>query len=348
MAIDLLGDKVVPDLDEIEHCLEVGRPAVLSIAARRGGDRSTRAIIRGWQRGSYVLLDIPDDSGLGVGPRVGDRCKLRFLADGDACSLDATLIDLGIGSHFSYIKIAWPHAVTLTRVRKHQRVHVHLPCSVRRDTGNPISGEIQDISAGGCRISLEKPIPQGVFITVEFQLPDVPAPINVSAEICATGMFPSAAWLGCRFVDVPDDIRYTIDFFVATTAASLRANQPRTNQVLVISPDLAQAASLKQALASQGHDVIIAPNIIDGFFWLRACSPALLLIHANPVPFRGTDVLVALRAIPAFSTTPIVLYGGPLENQKAVLDAGANQYLPAAAQVQELVTAVAAHLKPKP
>jgi CheY-like chemotaxis protein len=336
----------MPDLDEIERCLEVGRPVVFSISTRRSADRSTRAIVRGWLRGSYVLLDIPDESGLGVGPRIGDQCKLRFLAEGDACGLDATLIDLGSGSHFSYVKIAWPHAFMLTRVRKHQRVHVHIPCTVQVETGNPVSGEVQDISTGGCRIALEHPLSQGSRVSIVFELPGAGAPVTVAAEICAVGSFPGGAWLGCKFVDIIDELRYSIDFFIATTAANLRSTAQHSNCILIVNPDLSQVATLKQALATQGYDVTTAPNMIDGAFWLRASSPSLLLMHAEPKPFRGIDVLISLRSMPAFAAMPVVLYGGSPNDQKAALDAGATQYLPSSAQVQELVAAVVTSLKP--
>ncbi|NUM55259.1 MAG: PilZ domain-containing protein [Candidatus Hydrogenedentes bacterium] len=331
-------------MDDIERCLEVGRPAVLSITAWRGGERSARAIIRGWQRGSYVLLDIPDESGLGVGPRVGDPCKLRFLADGDACGLDATMIDLGSGSHFSYVKVAWPHAVTMTRVRKHQRVHVHIPCKVQVETGLPLEGEIHDMSAGGCRVALDRPLPQHTNVTIEFVLPGNASPIAAKAETCAVGAFPGGAWLGCKFVDIADDVRYAIDFFVATSAANLRIGSQLSNRILLIYPDLAQAAPLKQALASQGYDVTSAPNLIDGFFWLRASSPSLLLMHAEPMPFRGLDAVKSIRAIPAFENLPIILFGGSQNDRNEAMHAGVTQYLPSSAQVQELVTAVTSAL----
>jgi len=336
----------MPDLDDIERCLEVGRPAVLSVAVRRGAERSARAIIRGWQRGSYVLLDIPDATGLGVGPRIGDQCKLRFLADGDACGLDATLIDLGSGSHFSYVKVAWPHAMTLSRVRRHQRVQVRIPCTVQVETGNPIEGEIQDLSAGGCRIAIDRPLAQGSRITVVFQLPGNPAPFTAAAETCAAGAFPGGAWLGCKFVDADDAERYAIDFFVATAAANLRTAPHHAKRVLVVDPGLQQAATLKQALVSSGCDVTTAPNVIDAFFWLRAATPAVLVLHADPKPFRGIDVVAALRAVPAFAGISIVLYGGAPNDRDAALGAGAAHYFPSSAQVQELVTAVTACLAP--
>lgn len=335
----------MPDLDDIERCLEVGRPAVLSVAVRRG-EVSARAIIRGWQRGSYVLLDIPDDTGLGVGPRVGDRCKLRFLADGDACGLDATLIDLGSGSHFSYVRVAWPHAVTLTRVRRHQRVQVHIPCTVQIETGNPIEGEIHDISAGGCRVALDRALPQGSRISVSFTLPGNAAPCSIAAETCAAGAFPGGAWLGCKFVDATEELRYAIDFFVATAAANLRAAPHHANRVLVVDPGLQQAATLKQALVSSGCDVTTAPNVVDAFFWLRAATPVVLVLHADPKPFRGIDVVTSLRAMPTFAGVSIVLYGGAPADRDAALAVGAAHYLTSSAQVQELVTAVTACLAP--
>lgn len=334
------------DLEEIERCLDVGRPAVLTISAKRGGEATARAIIRGWQRGSYVLLDIPDDSGLGAGPRVGDSCRLRFLAEGDACGLDATLIDLGSGSHFSYIKVAWPHKLTMTRVRKHQRVHVNLPCTVHLGAGDPIPGEIQDISAGGCRVAIERALPQRVQISVHFSLPGIAQPVNQPAETCASGAFAGGAWIGCKFTDISDELRYDIDFFVATSAANLRIGSQRENRVLIVHTDLAQVAPLRQALSAQGFEVTVAHNMLDGFFWLRASTPSVVMLHTDLKPFRGLDVVTSLRAVPAFATLPVVLFGGTDPDQAAAVKAGATQYLVSSAQIQELVAAVVTSIKP--
>ena len=334
------------DLDEIERCLDVGRPAVLTISAKRGGEVTARAIIRGWQRGSYLLLDIPDDTGLGAGPRIGDSCRLRFLADGDACGLDATLIDLGSGSHFSYIKIAWPHNITMSRVRKHQRVQVNLPCTIHLGAGDPIPGEIQDISAGGCRVAIDREVPQRVQISVRFSLPGIAQPVNQPAETCAAGAFVGGAWIGCKFIDVSDELRYEIEFFVTTAAANLRIGPQGGNRVLIIHPDLAQIAPLRQALSTQGYDVTVAHNMLDGFFWLRAGTPSALILHSDLKPFRSLDVITSLRALPAFATFPVILFGGTDTDQSAAIKAGATQYLVASAQVQELVAAVVTSIKP--
>jgi len=334
------------DLDDIERCLDVGRPAVLTISAKRGGEATARAVIRGWQRGSYVLLDIPDDTGLGSGPRVGDTCRLRFLAEGDACGLDATLIDLGSGSHFSYIKIAWPHKLTMTRVRKHARVQVNLPCTVHLGTGDPIPGEIQDISAGGCRLSIDRPLPQRVQINVHFSLPGNAQPVNQPAETCASGVFVGGAWIGCKFTDISEELRYDIEFFVATTAANLRIGSQTGNRILIMHPDLAQIAPLRQALSTQGYEVTVAHNVLDGFFWLRAGMPSAVMLHADLKPFRGMDVVTSLRALPAFAALPVVLFGGSDADQAAAVKAGVTQYLVSSAQVQELVAAVVSSIKP--
>ena len=334
------------DLDDIERCLDVGRPAVLSISAKRGGEATARAIIRGWQRGSYVLLDIPDETGLGAGPRVGDSCRLRFLAEGDACGLDATVIDLGSGSHFSFVKIAWPHNVTMTRVRKHQRVQVNLPCTVHLGAGDPIPGEIQDISAGGCRLAIDRPLPQRVQINVHFTLPGKTQELNQPAETCASGAFVGGAWIGCKFTDISEELRYDIDFFVATTAANLRIGSQSGNRILIIHTALAEVAPLRQALSTQGYDVTVAHNVLDGFFWLRASTPSVVMLHADLKPFRGLDILTSLRALPAFETLPVIIFGGTDADQSAALKAGASQYLVSSAQVQELVAAVVTSINP--
>jgi DNA-binding response OmpR family regulator len=103
---------------------------------------------------------------------------------------------------------------------------------------------------------------------------------------------------------------------------------------------------LRQALSTQGFDVTVAHNVLDGFFWLRAGTPSVVMFHTDLKPFRGLDVITSLRALPAFTTLPVILFGGSDTDQSAALKAGATQYLVSSAQVQELVAAVVTSIKP--
>lgn len=327
------------DLDAVERCLEVGRPAVLHIRSRRGAEISSRMIIRGWQRGSYILLDLPGDSGLDIGPRPGDACALRFLADGDACRLDSTLLDLGSGRHFSYVRIAWPEKIFLTRVRRHQRVHVQIPCTVRLKDGESFDGEIQDISEGGCRVRLDRPFSERTTIELRFRLARETENV-VTAEVCAINPFPGGGWLGCKFVDLSPELRYDIEFYVASIAARSRLDTSPRSGVLIISPNPEEVSPLKQALVALNQSVTVSPTLVDGFFWLRAASPAVVLLSANPKPFAVLDVIGAIRESRAAHSVPIVVFGGSATGQNAAREAGAANYFAAGAQVQEIVTAV--------
>jgi len=337
------------DLDEVERCLDVGRPAVLYIQPRRGNEISARMIIRGWQRGSYVLLDMPGEAELGISPRAGDSCKLRFLADGDACGLDATLLDLGSGSHFSYVRMSWPHSITLTRVRKHQRAQVRIPCTISPKDGEPFPGTIQDLSAGGCRIESDRTIAQGALATLGFELPGDGGAVSIELSVCAAGATQGGAWLGCKWAEVLEDrLRYEIEFIVATAAAKLRAGAHHTNHVLVITGDLKSIGTLNQELTAKGYEVTVAPSIVDGFYWLRAAAPALLILASDLKPFRGIDVLKTIRELHSLSKLPVIMFGGPAVEKKAALEAGVAHYFESATQVHEMASAVESILKNPP
>lgn len=333
------------DFDAVEQCLEVGRPAVLYIDKRIGGECSVRVIIRGWQRGSYVLLDTPSPEGLGVGTRPGDPCRLRFLADGDACSLDVTLQELGSGRSFSYLRVTWPHHMVLTRVRKHQRLRVRIRCVLTVAENQRIEGEINDLSAGGCRIELDQALDQGTKFKLSFELPDGMNYEDIATTACASGSFAGGAWIGCKFDDLPEPLRYEIDFFVAWETARHRSGHGGNPTLLVIAPDLGESAKLRQTLLAQGYDVTIAPSVVDGFFWLRTACPGVLLLHTRQTHFAARDIVQAVRDTRSLRGLPVIVFGCPEAQHAALAQAGATQCLVADAPGSEIVSAVAACLK---
>ena len=54
--------------------------------------------------------------------------------------------------------------------RKHDRVAISIPVLIRRGTAEAVKGSAEDISEGGARIRLERPLPAEGAIEIEFRL----------------------------------------------------------------------------------------------------------------------------------------------------------------------------------
>ncbi len=296
--------------------------------------------MRGWQRGAYLLLDVPRNASKTTSLRVGDSCVLRFLADGDACGCNSIVEDLGTGSHFSFVRVRWPDSVSCVRVRKHERVHLHAPCSIVLDNGRTIDGELVDMSAGGCRVAVPHVLPKEDRITLSFPLPDGSTIAELQAIVCASAEGSDGAWIGCEYYDPDEATLYDIEFFVATTLARLRAERPGPNHVLIIEPDASKVNDLRIGLKSAGYEVTFAPGPVDGFFWLRLATPSIVIASADQQIISGADVVRIIKSTRQFRDLPIVVYGGTGDIGKRAVEAGASSHIGSASEVQKITGAV--------
>ncbi len=327
-------------VDEVERYFEVGRAVVLQSKRIQGEEGRVRTFVRGWQRGAYLLLDVPRKEVGNASLRVNDPCVLRFLAEGDACGCNAEVEDLGTGSHFSYIRVTWPRDVSCVRVRKYERVHVHTSCSVRLDNDKTIEGELVDLSAGGCKVRVPHILPKGDRIVMSFCLPDGSAVDEIVAVVCASAEDSEGAWVGCEYHDPEEGAIYDIEFFVAATLARLRAEPPESPHVLVIEPDLSKVNDLRIGLKSAGYEVILAPGPVDGFFWLRLSTPSVLVASAEQQVISGADIVGIIKTTRQFKNLPVIVYGGDATIGKRAMEAGAAFHVPSAADVQKITGAV--------
>jgi ActR/RegA family two-component response regulator len=325
---------------DVEAFFHVGRAVVLHSLRTLGEEGRVRTFMRGWQRGAYLLLDVPRNVGHAANLRVDEICVLRFLADGDACGCNSVIEDLGTGSHFSFVRVRWPETVSCVRVRKHERVHLHAPCDVILDNDRTIQGELLDISAGGCKIGLPHTLPKNDRVSLSFMLPDGSDIKDLTAIVCASAEGTEGAWVGCEYHDPDGPTLYDIEFFVATTIARLRAERPGPNQVLIMEPDAGKVNDLRIGLKSAGYEVTLAPGPVDGFFWLRLATPSILIAAADQQVINGADVVKIVKSTRQFRNLPIIVYGGSADIGKRAIEAGASSHVASAGDVQKITAAV--------
>ncbi len=327
--------------DPVEQTLSVGTSVLLQAADQTNEHDRVKATIRGWQRGLYVILDIPNVKDPTFPFRRGECCVLRYLAEGDACACQTEIQDLGSGSHFSYIRVRWPNEVVRVRVRKHWRVAVNVPCAITKEDASEHSSEMKDISAGGCKLALEDSVlSKDSVVTLAFTLPDGSAINNLKAVVTSHIAQPFGATYGCQFVDPDVTAVNDIEFFVATTLARLRISAHATPRILIIDNDAANANNLKLALKDRDYDLTAAAGVVDGFFALRLAPPALLLVGMRQDGLTATELCHAVRATRQFKELPIFVYGGASSDREHLLSAGATQWFQSPDNVKEIIGAV--------
>jgi len=136
--------------ENVGQLLKVGTPAIVHPDPDRADSARLRAVIRGWQPGGYIILDIPREEVYAF--KVDQHVVIRFVAEGDACGCDCRILDRGSGPFFSFVRVSWPNEFTSVRIRKHERVEVNVPCTVQPLGGPSFQAEISDVSTGGCRL----------------------------------------------------------------------------------------------------------------------------------------------------------------------------------------------------
>ena len=146
------------NMEIIEQSLEVGKAVVFHAEPSRAQGARFKTFIRGWQRGGYILLEVPATDGPTPLLCEGSPCILRFLGDGNVYGVSTSIINIGAGSFGSYLRVSWPHEVSLVRIRQKERVKTHVPVKITSPGNSVITEEICSIRVGTSKtMSLVRP-----------------------------------------------------------------------------------------------------------------------------------------------------------------------------------------------
>ena len=106
-------------------------------------------------------------------------------------------------------------AALMKRHRRSFRVPVQAPVRLTLGAGQEIEGILLDLSEDGMHILAAQPLNASTAITAHFTLPDTELPIEAQGEVTWTNPNGQA---GIRFVELPEDLRATVQKWVAATA----------------------------------------------------------------------------------------------------------------------------------
>jgi CheY-like chemotaxis protein/c-di-GMP-binding flagellar brake protein YcgR len=319
--------------------LAVGAVAILHIERYGTDSPRHRTFIRGWEEGTCVILDVPRHRGTPVRLQPHDHCVIRFFSCGDACGFDASVREASVKT-FPFLYVSWPECVDITQVRRHQRIELALPCTALTEAGERTSGQIHDLSAGGCRIASRLPIEDESLVRLSFSLPDGCRIEDLPAVVRVCRANGDGFVCGCEFKPGASALR-DIEFFVATRINQGRVENHSQRPVLVLESDAARRTRLCGEFEELGFPVFGAPSVVDAAYRLRASVPGVLLINMEQPGCTAFDVCRWVRHAPGAANVPILVYGGDDSRaaEQAARDAGASVLLPHSTETGPVIRA---------
>jgi CheY-like chemotaxis protein len=264
--------------------------------------------LRGWQDGAYLLFDWPADPTEAAVPRSHHAVTVQFLADGNACGFQATVLSAGSTSSPQF-RISWPDHVEQLSLRKDERISVNAPCVVQAASGDSVEGRLVDISAGGCKVTVASDEGLVSDVMVDFSLEGGLTCSGLPAMVRSVTKGPLGIVLGCQFQGLPDITRYDIQFYVATTVERMRDTTGSGQRVLVIDNDVARLNQLRDALSISDIHIASATNVVDGFYRLRLRPPDMLILNSALEGLDTESVCRLVISTRGFENLQIAVYG---------------------------------------
>lgn len=296
----------------LERFFEVGAVMMLHTDVNRKDGPRYRSVLRGWRKGSHILLDRPKtEHGSFVALLEGQEVVLRFLHEGQACAYNAHVIDWDTRRHNPYMRVTWPRELQYVAFRRFERIKVEFACQLFRPDGTRMAAEIRDLSMGGCAVHAPAAVNEGSTILLEFDLPDGVQVKGAKAVVKSARDLGGKWFLGCEFPE-PGPGNSELSFYVTANLERTRGGAPDegVRRVLVIDADAEFATRLRTAFDKRGVDVVIAEHPLDAFHRLRAALP-LAVVASVPLPgLDGLEVCRLLRSHRDFKALPFYLYGG--------------------------------------
>lgn len=313
-------------LDSVESYLKVGQSVIFYPEAQRQDGNRHETIVRGWQHGGYILLEVTPLPTRSIVFRENAECSLRFLKDGVACSMEASIIDWQVSRKKPTFTVSWPKSVRTASVRRNERVDVHIPCTMHFQDGET-EGAVQDLSVGGCGIISPKPCDRDTSIVVSVTLPDGvyvdKAPLIVRNVREVREIREGRFYLGCMLDNSNPLARASIEFYVTTSLLRARGLTDASPIILILDPDLQENDAIPQSLKQEGFEVHVRSNLIDGISCARLRLPAAMLVKNNWNTATALDFCRVLNTSPALETIPLIIYDAPDNAHAQLLEAGA-------------------------
>lgn len=314
-------------VEDVEPYLRVGESVVLHFNPSKTWGGRFRSVVRGWHKSKLLILDRPQASGQIVPIHREETCLVRFLCDGTACGFESRVLDFDTRSPIAHFRLSWPGRVKIIAFRKHPRVAVTVPCEYHlgEKTG---TGELRDVSQGGCGVWVAETIEPGAELSLAFTLPGGSPMDRVNAVVRNVRDCDGGGLLGCEFIADQSDVQAEVAFFTVTTLN--RADEKGAEgRVLVIEPNEEAVRGLREAFKETGWQTLSVDNVADGLARIRMADYAMLLVGQQQTDLEFSDVVRLLRSAHAMERLPVFVYGAADDGlQKEASEAGVAGWLP--------------------
>jgi len=298
-----------------------------------------RSAIRGWHVGMRIILDRP---GFGnIDPlHEGCVCTVRFLNDGTACAFRTSLTNWLTLSNTPWCYVNWPKTYEAISFRKHSRVPLSAPCTVRFN-GTVASGTLRDISAGGCGVMTDTTVEAGSEVSLDFSLPSGIVIQNLRSVVRNVRIIQAQTVAGCEFMPDQLPVQSEIILFINQALSRKSGAGAATCRLLVIDSDPASSDQLCRALSGSGCETYSASSAIDGFARLRILDAAAVAVNLQQCDLPGDTIARLIKANSAYINLPIFLFGEPTSDAAdRASQAGATAFFPQSALTTDLVQAM--------
>ncbi len=297
---------------QIESLLEVSLPVIFQPDPLRKDSRQYQSVLRGWQRGEYLMFDRPKVDGRSLLMlRESQDCRIRYMLEGKACAFVSRVMDFDSRRHNPYMRIRWPTQVDFTYFRRGERIKVHFPCSIHSAGKSLANGMLIDLSQGGCGFETTTPFEKGQEVQVNCELPNGVQLEGLPLVICAVRPLGRAFIHGCAFGDGTHTGKEEIGFFVVSRLAAEHGS-PATEharRVLVLDHASERSSVIARQVGRKGLETTLSASIVEACYRLKSVPHAAVAVAADQADLPGVEFLRLLQTTGDFDALPAVLYG---------------------------------------
>lgn len=212
------------DTDGQRLSLEIGTKMLVTF---EGLDTPAKALFVGMEPGAYIVIRLPELTGLSDRVGIGKRLHLRYVSLGMVYGFNCTVLGQVTERGLGLLILSYPTAAQSYDKRQEERLDSYVPAVLNvQKTG--FSGYLLDLSPSGCRFAFDSSsdntrpaIRLGQEATISFQLPSLEGEQIFASRISNIRHDGRSLSLGLKF-DLKSGATFNSDVFRSFLSERLR------------------------------------------------------------------------------------------------------------------------------